>query len=141
MEKERDSKHQAPEFVEILGDTVSPNHVLYSIIISIILGLGGFLIGMNIFPAFADEKMVASYSLLLGIGGCVVALILCASLFHPKRILTETETILYDKSGLIQDLQVDFKEEYEVLKNDAITRKEMEDLKIKNLFIQNEEGN
>ncbi|TCP27838.1 hypothetical protein EV207_11765 [Scopulibacillus darangshiensis] len=133
--------NQSNYYVEILGDTVSPAHALFSILISTALGLGGFLAGKRIFPAIAEQKMVDSYSLLLGIVGCVVALILCALLFRPKRILTESQINDMDSEGLLKSLQVDLNEEYEVIKRDPMIRKEMEDLKIKDIFIPKEEDN
>lgn len=133
MKKDNDSY-----YVEILGDTVSPTNVLLSILISIVLGLGGFLLGKNLFPTIADETMVDSYSLLLGILGCVVALVLCAFLFRPKRILTEAQTDKESARKLLADLQVDLDEEQEVIKNDPTTRKEMEDLQLIDIFTPEE---
>lgn len=128
-------------YLEILGDTVSPTHVIFSTIISIVLGLGGFLVGNKIFPTIAEEKMVASYSLLLGIGGCVIALILCAFLFRPKRILIESQLVRKNSEDILKDLQVDPKEEYEAIINDTLIKKEMADLKILDIFIPNGKGN
>lgn len=133
MRKDNDSY-----YVEILGDTVSPTNVLLSILISIVLGLGGFLIGKKFFPTIAEETMVNSYSLLLGIAGCVVALILCAILFRPKRILTEDKTDKKSARKLLTDLQIDLDEEQEVIKNDPTTRKEMEDLQLIDIFTPEE---
>lgn len=132
---------QVPDrYVEILGDTVLPVHVIFSIIISVVLGLGGFLAGQALFPKIAGESMVSSYSLLAGIAGCVLALILSAILFKPKRVLTETEITADDAQGILNDLQVNFEEEMDVIKHDPATRKEMEDLKIKDIFIPTDKG-
>ena len=125
-------------YVEILGDTVSPNHVILSIMISLILGLGGFFIGKRIFPGIADQQMVNSYSLLLGIVGCVIALIVCALLFHPKRILTEDPAAEKNSEELLRDLGVHLEEENDVISTDPVTRKEMEELGIKDIFTAKE---
>ncbi|MDY0394004.1 hypothetical protein RWE15_05360 [Virgibacillus halophilus] len=37
-------------------------------------------------------------------------------------------------------MQIDYQEEMDVIQHDPVTRKEMEDLKIKDLFMQKEEG-
>lgn len=134
------SDSESTYYVEILGDTVSPTNVIFSIIISIVLGLGGFLVGKKLFPTIADETMVNSYSLLLGIGGCVIALVLCAFLFKPKRILTESQTDKENARKLLENLQVDLEEEYEVIKKDQAIRKEMEDLQIIDIFKPEEKG-
>jgi uncharacterized membrane protein YeaQ/YmgE (transglycosylase-associated protein family) len=123
------------EYVEILGDTVSPQHTIFSIIISTILGLGGFLIGKQVFPLIAGKSMINSYSLLLGILGCVIGLILNAFIFRPIRILTENNTAIQNAEELIQVLQIDPKEEYDIIMKDPVIRKEMEELGIKNLFM------
>lgn len=141
MKKPVESKSDhSTYYVEILDDTVSPTNVLHSIIISIVLGLGGFLIGQSFFPSVATEKMVDSFSLLLGIAGCVIALVLCAFLFRPKRILTESDTDRESVKKLLEDLQVDPQEELDVIKNDPAIRKEMEDLKIIDIFTPKEKG-
>ncbi|ASK62472.1 hypothetical protein CFK37_10085 [Virgibacillus phasianinus] len=134
----KSSESESDYYVEILGDTVSPSHVLYSILISIVLGLGGFLIGKQFFPLVAEDTMVNSYSLLLGIAGCVAALVLSAILFRPKRILTESQANKEDANKLLKDLQVDLDEEYEVIRKDPVTRKEMEDLQIADIFTHDE---
>lgn len=138
----KDGKPNPPTYyLEILGDTVAPTQLIISIAISIVLGLGGFLVGNKIFPAIADEKMVASYSLLLGIAGCVIALILCAVLFRPKRTLIESQLVRKNSEEILRDLQVDPEEEFEAIMNDPVTKKEMENLKILDIFIPNGKGN
>lgn len=136
-----DGNPQVPDrYVEILGDTVLPVHVIFSIIISVVLGLGGFLAGKAVFPKIADESMVPSYSLLAGIAGCVLALILSAILFKPKRVLTETKITADGAQEILNELQVDFKEEKDVIEHDPVTRKEMDDLKIKDIFVPTNKG-
>ncbi|MDY0404757.1 hypothetical protein P5G51_004470 [Virgibacillus sp. 179-BFC.A HS] len=127
-------------YVEILGDTVAPSHTIAAIVISVGLGLGGYLLGEKVLVHFASAEMVQSYSLLAGIIGCVIAVIACALLFKPKRILTETEMKPEDASDILAHMQVDYEEEIDVINHDPVTRKEMEDLKIKDLFIPKEEG-
>jgi uncharacterized membrane protein YeaQ/YmgE (transglycosylase-associated protein family) len=115
-------------YVEILGDTVSPYHTVLSVIISVGLGLGGFFIGKRLFSA-ANPQTAQSYALLLGIFGCVIALVITSLLFHPKRILSETM-----ENALAEDFDVDLEEENEVIQRDPAIRKEMEELGIKDLL-------
>lgn len=115
-------------FLEILGDTIVPNQLLFAIILSVSISLGGYNIGLRIFPAFASENMVASYSLLLGIVGTVLALALCSIIFKPKRILLEEETSFESMRDVFEDLQLDPREELRLIENDPITKKELKDL-------------
>jgi uncharacterized membrane protein YeaQ/YmgE (transglycosylase-associated protein family) len=132
--KEKQVAVKSPEYIEILGDTVVPSRILTSVIISIVCSIGGYFLGKAIFPSFAEAKMVGSYSLLLGIGGSVLALIICARLFKPSRILTEAETTAEGLEEILLDLQADPETEYGLIKNDPVTRKEMEELGILDTF-------
>lgn len=132
--REKHPNSTKQEYIEILGDTVVPSRILLSVIISIALSIGGYFLGKNIFPSIADAKMVASYSLLLGIGGSVLALVICARLFKPSRILTEAETTTEGLEEILRDLQADPQDEYELINNDPVTKKEMEELGILDTF-------
>ncbi|MEK5101061.1 hypothetical protein MKX83_03615 [Cytobacillus sp. FSL M8-0252] len=131
---ELDKINEAPKYLEILGDTVLPRNIILAIIISIILSLSGYLLGERLFPLFASEKMVSSYSLLLGIGGSVLSLALCAFIFNPSRVLTEEETSLESMEEIFKDMQLDPKEEYLLIEEDPVTRKEMEALGVLDKF-------
>ncbi|WNC16346.1 hypothetical protein [Brevibacillus brevis] len=122
------------EYIEILGDTVVPVRILSAIVISIALSIGGYFLGKSIFPKIAEAKMVGSYSLLLGIAGSVLGLIICASLFKPSRILTEEETSSEGMEEILLSMQTDPQAEYELIKNDPVTKKEMEELGILETF-------
>lgn len=121
-------------YLEVLGDTVVPSSILLSVVISMTFSIGGYFAGKSIFPSIAEPKMVASYSLLLGIAGSVLALILCAKLFKPSRILKEEESSVESFQEILRDMQVDAKEEYQLIVNDPVTRKEMEELGILDTF-------
>ena len=121
-------------YLEVLGDTVVPSSILLSVVISKTFSIGGYFVGKSIFPSIAEPKMVASYSLLLGIAGSVLALILCAKLFKPSRILKEEESSVESFQEILRDMQVDAKEEYQLIVNDPVTRKEMEELGILDTF-------
>ncbi|MBO1913389.1 hypothetical protein J4G37_52335, partial [Microvirga sp. 3-52] len=99
-----------------------------AIILSVSISLGGYTIGLRIFPAIASENMVASYSLLLGIVGTVLSLVLCSIIFKPKRILLEEETSIESMREVFEDLQLDPHEELKLIENDPIIKKELKDL-------------
>ncbi|MCS0670749.1 hypothetical protein [Cytobacillus firmus] len=121
-------------YLEILGDTILPNHLLLAIIISVGISLGGYNIGLWLLPSIASAQMVPSYSLLLGISGSVLSLVICSLVFKPKRILIEEETSSESMIEVFKDLQLDPQEELELIENDPITKKELEELGVLNHF-------
>lgn len=123
------------KYIEILGDTVHPIHVTVSIILCATFSLTGFLAGKRLFPAIADEKMVLSYSLLLGIGSGLAATLIAALLFRPKRFLIESTASPEEIEAILHDMQIDPSEEADMIQKDAVTRKEMEELGISHIFV------
>ncbi|WP_293699788.1 hypothetical protein [uncultured Agrococcus sp.] len=86
------TQQQEETYIEVWGDTVSPRHLLYSIIMGVGFATSVFLGGRWLLRALGtDEQMVGSYSLLIGIGACIVVAVVCARLFKPKRVLVENE--------------------------------------------------
>ncbi|MFD2370198.1 hypothetical protein ACFSO0_09615 [Brevibacillus sp. GCM10020057] len=130
VRNEQQTAASGKEYIEILGDTVVPVRILSAIVISICLSIGGYFLGKSIFPKIAEAKMVGSYSLLLGIAGSVIGLILCARLFKPSRILTEDDTSKEGLEEILTSMQTDPQAEYELIKDDPVTKKEMEELGI-----------
>lgn len=121
-------------YLEILGDTILPNHLLIAVVLSVVVSLGGYNVGLRLFPAIASDNMVASYSLLLGILGSVLSLVFCSILFKPKRVLIEEETSSESMKQVFEDLQLDPEEELKIIENDPITKKELEELGVLNSF-------
>ncbi len=76
MSDERTDHEKPMTYIEVIGDTVYGKHLMTTIVISISVSLLGFFIGQKIFPAIAPEEMVQSYSLLLGIAGNLLALLI-----------------------------------------------------------------
>ena len=121
-------------YLEILGDTIKPNHLLLAIILSVGISLIGYNVGLWILPSVASENMVPSYSLLIGIAGSVISLVLCSFIFKPKRTLIEEETSTESMQEVFEDLQLDPETELELIENDPITKKELEELGVLNSF-------
>ncbi len=132
MSDKRSERSETPthkkRYLEILGDTIVPNQLLLSIIISIAISLGGYNLGLWFFPSIASENMITSYSLLLGITGTVLSLLFCSMIFKPKRILIEEETSFESMREVFEDLQLDAREELRLIEDDSITQKELEEL-------------
>ena len=126
-------------YVEVIGDTVYGKHLMMTIIISVCLSLAGFFLGREvIFANIAAEKMIESYSLLLGIGGSVVGLILNTFLFKPKRRLNETASTSDELSSVYEKLQFDIHEEREAIKNDPVIIQEMKEQGFYDMFMESE---
>lgn len=86
------TQQQEETYIEVWGDTVSPRHLLYSIIMGVGFATSIFLGGRWLLGAIGtEERLVGSYSLLIGIGSCIVVAVVCARLFKPKRVLVENE--------------------------------------------------
>ncbi|MDI2589461.1 MULTISPECIES: hypothetical protein [unclassified Psychrobacillus] len=128
------NKKENRTYLEILGDTILPNHLLLAILLSVSVSLGGYNIGLRLFPSFASDNMVASYSLLLGILGSVLSLVISSIIFKPKRVLIEEETSSESMKQVFEDLQLDPVEELKLIENDPITKKELEELGVLNSF-------
>jgi uncharacterized membrane protein YgaE (UPF0421/DUF939 family) len=127
-------------YVEVIGDTVYGKHLIISIIISISFSLGLFHLGKFIFTQLAPENMVQSYSLLLGIAGSLIALLVNALLFKPKRKLLETSGTNEELGIVYSNLQLDLEAERESISNDPVTMEEMKEQGIYDMFFPRKRG-
>lgn len=137
LNKNDESRDESVTYVEVIGDTVYGKHLIATICISLVFSLGAFLIGKSIFPHFAPETMVQSYSLLLGIGGSLVGLVINALLFKPKRKLSDKVSTNEELREAYDDLQFDLDEEREAILNDPVILSEMKELGISDMFLAN----
>lgn len=136
---------------DIWGDTVDLRNlgigILIGIVISLTCYLGSRYIISICFPEL-EGSLVAAYSLLFGIGGCVLSAIITANLFKPKRTLNEAEFSESDRDRVLKELKIDlFKEKEELQYADKKVLQELKDLKLYDLFanaetesIKNEKG-
>lgn len=75
-----------PRYLEVWGDTVTGRHLGLSVVIGVAVALGAYLAASRYFTgAVAEASLADAYSLLAGIGACVVAGVICGKLFPPKR--------------------------------------------------------
>lgn len=96
-------------YLEVWGDTVDGRHLLYSILIGVGLATPAYLLAAWIFGGSALEPGLAkSYSLLVGLAACLVAAVIAARAFPPKRILTEQS----DEPGSREDAMDAIEAEY-----------------------------
>lgn len=81
---------QHGQLMEIWGDTVDRRHLALAILIGGAIAMGAFVASRAFLrQMMADQAMAASYAMLIGLGGCVIAGIICAKLFAPKRQIVE----------------------------------------------------
>ncbi|NPV69845.1 MAG: hypothetical protein HPY55_04235 [Firmicutes bacterium] len=78
-------------YAEVWGDTVDLVHLASSTVIGIVLTLGGYLVGLQVFSAQKglSEALVKGYALMVGVTGCVASGVIAATLYRPKRVLVE----------------------------------------------------
>jgi hypothetical protein len=76
--------------LDIWGDTVSADHIVKALLISIAFAVGAFFTGHFIGESLVEESQIAdAVSLLSGLLGCMAAGVVVAKFFKPKRILVE----------------------------------------------------
>lgn len=123
---------------DIWGDTVDLYDLGKGIVIGIVISISCYLGAHEIIITQAPEiapKLVSAYSLLFGIGGCVISAVVSAKLFKPKRTLNEEEFSEKDRDRVLNELNVDISKEQEELKYaDVKVLQEMKDLKLYELF-------
>ncbi|MHA6250858.1 hypothetical protein [Oceanobacillus sp. CAU 1775] len=133
------TEEKSGTYVEVIGDTVYGKHLIFTIAISISASLIGYLIGSQIFPLFAPEQMIRSYSLMLGIAGSLLALVINTFLFKPKRTLNEVPNTSDELEEVYKKLGLDMEVERESIMNDPVIMQEMKEQGIYEMFIKNEE--
>jgi len=101
------------DLVEIWQDVVSTRHLLWSVGLGIVLGMGGYVGGHYLLDAVKpdlDVQLAKGYALFSGVGGCLLASVIACVLFKPKRVLT---------SAVVEDQQI-----LEALKDEGISPEE-----------------
>lgn len=127
---------------DIWGDTVDLRHLGIGVIIGIVISLTCYLGARQIILIQAPDletSLLSAYSLLFGIGGCVLSAVISANLFKPKRTLNEAEFSESDRDRVLSELKIDLNKEREELKYaDEKILQEMKELKLYGLFAQTE---
>ena len=77
--------------IEVWGDTVDTRHLSISIALGAGIATPTFLLGRRFFKATVEDQTLAqSYALLVGLAACLVAAVVAARLFKPKRVVTQS---------------------------------------------------
>lgn len=128
---------QAP-LADVWGDTVNLRDLGFGMVIGIAISISCYLGAHYVISVQSPDlpkNLVSAYSLLFGIGGCVLSAIVSAKLFKPKRSLNEEEFSEDDRESVVKELKIDLQREKEELKYlDPKVEQEMKDLKLWGLF-------
>jgi hypothetical protein len=80
----------APMLAQVWGDTVDIRHLGASIAIGVAASMSAFLLGKSLLASWVrDPELAHACSMLAGLGGCLVAGLICALAFKPKRLVAE----------------------------------------------------
>ena len=127
-----------PKLALIWGDTVDLKHLGAAMIIGVVLGFVFYRGGLYIIETqFAQlpVNLHKSIALLVGIAGCLLAAVISAKLFPPKRIMSEQSFSAEDRERVLRELQVNLDEEAEEMKKmPPSIIKEMEELQLADVF-------
>lgn len=78
---------------EVLGDTVDLRHLAWAIAIGTGISVLGFYLASRWLATVVESRQLAhAYAMLAGLAGCVIAGVICARAFAPKREVTELDT-------------------------------------------------
>lgn len=88
------SKHPADwRLAEVWGDTVDLRHLAWAIAIGTGISVLGFYLASRWLATVVESRQLAhAYAMLAGLAGCVIAGVICARAFPPKREVTEMDT-------------------------------------------------
>ncbi|QPR36085.1 hypothetical protein I6G96_06650 [Delftia acidovorans] len=78
---------------EVWGDTVDLRHLAWAIAIGTGISVLGFYLASRWLATVVESRHLAhAYAMLAGLAGCVIAGVICARAFPPKREVTELDT-------------------------------------------------
>lgn len=78
---------------EVWGNTVDLRHLAWAIAIGTGISVLGFYLASRWLATVVESRQLAhAYAMLAGLAGCVIAGVICARAFPPKREVTELDT-------------------------------------------------
>lgn len=78
---------------EVWGDTVDLRHLAWAIAIGTGISVLGFYLASRWLATVVESRQLAhAYAMLAGLADCVIAGVICARAFPPKREVTEQDT-------------------------------------------------
>ncbi len=80
------------QLAEVWGDTVDLKHLTWAIVIGVGISVTGYFFASRWLTSVVESKQLAqAYAMLAGLAGCVLAGVICARIFPPKRVVTEKD--------------------------------------------------
>lgn len=102
------SAEDSQQYVQVWGDAVNPKHLWLSVLLGAATGLGALLLaGAALRSTSISAELQDGYALLAGLLGCLIAAVVCAKLFPPKRIVHEHALSPDEHQAAIQEILAD----------------------------------
>jgi hypothetical protein len=122
------------KYVEVWEDTVSIRDLVYSILLSLVLGFVFYLLCYRIISKVEgiDQNLLKGYSLIGGVIGCILAGIISSIIFKPKRIIEDSTTTSEDILSVIKDHNISLEQEKEFI--NQLDKETIEELKDAGLY-------
>ena len=80
------------QLAEVWGDTVDLKHLTWAIVIGTGISVTGYFFASRWLASVVESKQLAqAYAMLAGLAGCILAGVICARIFPPKRVVTEQD--------------------------------------------------
>jgi hypothetical protein len=125
----------ATRYAEVWGDTVDLGHLAWSVVLGVGISVGAFLAGTSVLSSFvADGAIARAYAMLVGLAGCLVAGVVCAILFKPKREVVEHASDESERFHVLEQLAAESGGLGSISDLSPATRAEMKELGILELF-------
>ena len=94
----------SPALLEVWGDTVDSRHLRTAIALGLLIAGSLYLGADRIMPSLVDDETLAhSYALLVGLLGCLLAAVVSAKMFPPKREVVQGQGT--DADGRLRAIQ------------------------------------
>lgn len=128
------------DLAEVWQDVVSRKHLAISVVLGIVLGMGGYFLGIWLIRAMNPAislDLLKGYALFFGVGGCLFAAAIACILFKPKRVITEAtaETAQFLEALLEQNIAV--KDELAALRSlPQEIKRELEDVQVYDRLVE-----
>lgn len=84
----------AGQLAEVWSDTVDLRHLAWSIAIGVVVSVAAFVAAGRVLRGLASSAELGhAYAMLAGLAGSVIAGVVCARLFRPKREVVENTSL------------------------------------------------
>jgi hypothetical protein len=131
------------DLAEVWQDVVSRKHLGISVVLGIVLGMGGYFLGIWLIRAMSPAislDLLKGYALFFGVGSCLFAAAIACILFKPKRVISEATAETHQFLEALQDQQdqnIAVKDELAALRSlPQQIKRELEDVQVYDRLVQ-----